>query len=75
MGKLTINTPREQDGIFDPQVVRTREKILVDSHADRIIGLYAIANSTRKISDILEEQFGNLVSAETINSIMNRVLP
>ena len=45
MGEVTINTPRDRDGTFDPQVVRKREKLL----ADRIIGLYAIVNSTREI--------------------------
>lgn len=38
MGEITINTPRDRDGTFDPQVVRKREKILADSLADRIIG-------------------------------------
>ena len=27
MGEVTINTPRDRDGTFDPQVVRKREKI------------------------------------------------
>ena len=36
MGEVTINTPRDRDGTFDPQVVRKREKILADSLADRI---------------------------------------
>ena len=75
MGEITINTPRDRDSTFDPQVVRKREKILADSLAGRIIGLYAIGNSTREISDILEEQFGNRISAETISSITDRVLP
>lgn len=35
MGEVTINTPRDRDGTFDPQVVRKREKILADSLADR----------------------------------------
>lgn len=74
MGEVTINTPRDRDGTFDPQVVKKREKILADSLADRIIGLYAIGNSTREISDVLEEQFGNRISAETISSITDRVL-
>ena len=75
MGEVTINTPRDQDGTFDPQVVRKLEKILADSLADRIIGLYALGTSTREISDILEEQFGIRISAETISSITDRVLP
>lgn len=75
MGEVTINTPRDRDGTFDPQVVRKRERVLEDSLADRIISLYAIGTSTREISDLLEEQFGNCISAETISSITDRVLP
>ena len=74
-GEITIHMPRDRDWTFEPQVVRKREKILADSLADRIIGLYAIGNSTREISDMLEEQFGNRISAETISSITDRVLP
>ncbi len=75
LGEITINTPRDRDATFDPQIVRKREKILADSLADRIIGLYAIGTSTREISDVLEEQFGNRISADTISSITDRVLP
>lgn len=75
IGEITINTPRDRDSSFDPQVVRKRERVLADSLADRIIGLYAIGNSTREISDMLEEQFGNRISADTISSITDRVLP
>lgn len=41
MGEVTINTPRDRDGTFNPQVVRKREKILADSLTDRIIDLKA----------------------------------
>lgn len=75
MGEITINTPRDRDATFDPQVVRKRERILADSLAERIIGLYAIGNSTREISDMLEEQFGNRISADTISGITDRILP
>lgn len=75
LGGVAVTPPRDRDGTFDPLVVRKRENILADSLADRIIGLYAIGNSTREISDILEEQFGNRISAETISSITDRVLP
>ena len=47
MGEVTINTPRDRDGTFNPQVVRKREKILADSLADRIIDLYAIGKNTK----------------------------
>lgn len=75
VGELTIQTPRDRDGSFAPQIVQKRERILADSLADRIIGMYAIGNTTRDISDALYEQFGNRISAETISAVTDRVLP
>ena len=40
---------------------------MAEGVADRIIGLYALGNSTREISDWMEENLGNRVSAHTIN--------
>ncbi|MEG1725599.1 MAG: transposase, partial [Anaerovoracaceae bacterium] len=59
VGELTIDTPRDREGTFDPQIVRKLERVLADSLADRIIGMYAIGTSTHDISDALYEQFGN----------------
>ena len=54
---------------------KKRETILAEGVAERIIGLYALGNSTREISDWMEENLGNRVSAETISAITDRVLP
>ena len=75
LGELSVQTPRDRDATFDPQVIKKRERILADSLSERIIGLYALGTSTREISDLLEEQFGNKISADTISSITDRVLP
>ena len=47
-GRSDNKHTRDRDGAFGPQVVRKREKILAD-----FIGLYAIGNSTREISNII----------------------
>lgn len=75
VGELSISTPRDRDATFDPVMVKKRERILADSLADRIIGLYAVGTSTREISRLMEEQFGNHISPETISSVTDRVLP
>ncbi len=67
--------PRDRNSSFEPQFIKKRETILAEGVADRIIGLYALGNSTREISDWMEENLGNRVSAETISSITDRVLP
>lgn len=75
VGELSIQTPRDRDSTFDPVMVKKRERILSDGLSDRILGLYALGTSTREISDLLEEQFGNKISADTISSITDRILP
>ena len=75
LGEVTVSTPRDRNSSFDPQFIKKRETILAEGVADRIIGLYAMGNSTREISDWMEENLGNRVSADTISSITDRVLP
>lgn len=75
LGEVRVHTPRDRDSRFEPEFIKKRERILADGVADRIIGLYALGNSTREISDWMEENLGNRVSAETISSITDRVLP
>lgn len=75
MGEVTVHAPRDRDSGFEPEFIKKRERILADSVSDRIIGLYALGTSTREISDWMEENLGNRVSADTISSITDRVLP
>lgn len=75
MGEVTVHTPRNRDSRFELEFIKKRERILADSVSDHIIGLYALGNSTREISDWMEENPGNRVSADTISSITDRILP
>lgn len=75
LGEVTVSTPRDRQSTFEPQFIKKRETILAEGVSDRIIGLYALGNSTRQISDWMEENLGNRVSAETISAITDRVLP
>jgi len=75
LGEVTVHTPRDRDARFEPEFIKKRERILAEGVADRIIGLYALGNSTRAISDWMEEHLGNRISADTISSITDRVLP
>ena len=75
MGEVTVHTPRDRDSRFEPEFIKKRERILADGVSDRIISLYALGNSTREISDWMEENLGNRVSADTISSITDRILP
>jgi transposase-like protein len=54
LGAVTVHTHRDRDSHFEPEFIRKRERILAERVADRIIGLYALGNSTREISDWME---------------------
>ena len=53
-GEVTVKTPRDHDGSFEPQTVRKRETILAEGMADQIINMYAFGTSTRDISKYFE---------------------
>ena len=74
-GEFTVETPRDRDGSFEPQTVKKRETILAEGMADQIINMYAFGTSTRDISKYFEREFDTKLSAETISSITDRVLP
>ena len=74
-GEVTVETPRDRDGSFEPQTVKKRETILAEGMADQIINMYAFDTSTRDISKYFEREFDTKLSAETISSITDRVLP
>ncbi len=56
MGEVGIHTPRDCDSRFEPEFInefiKKRECVLADSVSDRIIGLYALGNSTRGMRGI-----------------------
>lgn len=74
-GEVTIETPRDRDGTFQPETVKKRETILANGMADQIIEMYAMGTSTRDISSYFEREFNTTLSADTISSITDRVLP
>lgn len=75
LGEVTVHTPRDRQSSFEPEFIKKRETILAEGVSDRIISLYAMGNSTREISNWMEENLGNRVSADTISAITDRVLP
>lgn len=72
---LDIQTHRDRDGSFTPEIVKKRQTVLAESLSDKILSLYATGQSTRDISAFFEENYGTELSAETISAITDRVLP
>lgn len=49
-GEVTIETPRDRDGTFQPETVKKRETILANGMADQIIEMYAMGTTAHVTS-------------------------
>ncbi|PNJ92712.1 IS256 family transposase, partial [Cylindrospermopsis raciborskii] len=74
-GSFELETPRDRLGDFEPEIVKKRETILADHLEDKIIGLYGLGMSLRDISKHIEEMYGTNISAATLSTITDRIIP
>jgi len=74
-GSIEINTPRDRLGSFEPEIVKKRETIMASSLEDKIIGLYGLGTSLRDISAHIKETYDTDISATTLSSITDKVIP
>jgi transposase-like protein len=74
-GTIEITTPRDRSGTFEPEIVRKRETIMAQSLEDKIIGLYGLGTSLRDISAHIKETYDTDISATTLSSITEKVIP
>jgi len=72
-GALELQTPRDRNGDFEPQVIKKRQTRLplMDS---KITYLYAKGLSTREIAETLEELYDTEVSPTLISRVTDAVL-
>lgn len=71
LGEIPINTPRDRNGTFEPQLVK-KNQTRFDGFDDKIVALYAKGMTTRDIQETLKELYGvdvshNLISRVTDN--------
>jgi transposase-like protein len=68
MGELTIQTPRDRDGTFEPQLIGKYERRM-PGFDEKILALYAKGMTTRDIQEIVQELYGVEVSPTLISQI------
>jgi putative transposase len=68
LGEMTIATPRDRDGTFEPQVVGKYQRH-VPGFDEKILAMYAKGMTTRDIQELVQELYGVEVSATLISEI------
>lgn len=74
MGEVEINSPRDRDGSFEPQIIPKRTKD-VSAIEGKVLSMYARGMSQRDISKTIEEIYGFEVSHQMISDITDTILP
>lgn len=72
-GALEIDTPRDRDGTFEPQIIGKRQT-RIPTLDSRILFLYAQGSSTREIVDTLEDFYGTDISPTLVSRVTEAVL-
>lgn len=74
-GPLEIETGRDRNATFEPELIKKRETVLADTLESKIIGLYGLGMSFRDIGSHLKEMYDADISHTTLSTITDRVIP
>ena len=72
-GKVSIDTPRDRNSSFEPQIVR-KGQTRVTQFDEQILALYAKGMTTRDIADTFKEMYGAEVSHQLISKVTEAIL-
>ena len=68
LGEVTLQTPRDRDGTFEPQIVGKHQRRIPDFD-DKILALYAKGMTTRDIQEIVQQLYGVEISPQLVSEI------
>lgn len=68
-GPIDLETSRDREGSFEPQLVKKRQTILGNVLQDKILSLWALGMSYTDIRGHIEEMYGMEISEATLSSI------
>jgi transposase-like protein len=74
-GIFDLETPRDRDGSFEPEIVKKRQTVLNESLDNKVLVVYALGMSYEAISEHLAELYGLEVSSAKISLITDKLLP
>src|SRR5579863_5923471 len=68
LGELTLATPRDRDGTFEPQLIGKHQR-RIPGFDEKILALYAKGMTTRDIQEIVRDLYGVEISATLVSEI------
>lgn len=73
-GKVVIETPRDRNSTFDPQILPKRKTVLGEALDHKVISLYSFGMSYNDIVKHLDEMYGLTVAPSTLTAITDSII-
>jgi transposase-like protein len=73
-GSFELETPRDRNGTFDPQIVKKHQTTISNEIEEKILSMYGLGMSYRDISSHIEEIYQVSISTATISLITDKII-
>ena len=73
-GNFELETPRDRNGTFSPQIVKKHQTTLSDEIEQKIIALYGLGMSYNDMASHLQEIYGIEISNATLSAITDKII-
>jgi putative transposase len=73
-GSFELETPRDRDASFEPQIVKKHQTTISSDIEDKILSMYGLGMSYSHISDHIAEIYGINLSTGTISLITDKII-
>lgn len=74
-GPFELETPRDRNSTFEPQLVKKRQTTLPESLENKVLSLYGLGMSYQDISGHMEELYGLELSPAALSMVTDKILP
>ncbi|MFA7571295.1 MAG: IS256 family transposase [Sulfurimonadaceae bacterium] len=73
-GSFELETPRDRNGTFEPQIVKKHQTTLSDEIEEKILSMYGLGMSYTDITRHIEEIYQVSISTATISAITDKII-
>jgi len=75
VGSFELNTPRDRNGSFEPQLVKKNQTTLSDEIDHKILSMFSMGMSYRDINKHIEDMYGMNLATGAISAITDKLIP
>lgn len=74
-GEFDLESTRDRSGSFEPMILPKRQLIVTEDLEEKVISLYGLGLSNRDITKHIKEMYHMEISASTLSTITDKVIP